>query len=242
MPSESSTPPRSSLTMARPACCSSISRDIAGPRRGRSSSPPPRPTRRSSSCRTAATRRLGVAAVRAGAQDYLLKSELNPMVLGRSVRYAIERKRSEVGARAPGAARSADRAAQPGAVHRPGPGGAGSHPPHRQPGGGPVPRRRRLQGDQRHARPRRRRPAADRARRPVPRAAASDGHRRPLRRRRVHVPVRGPRDRAARRDGGAARSAARPRVPLELGDEERSVVGQHRRHDRDRPGDRRSTT
>jgi diguanylate cyclase (GGDEF)-like protein len=39
---------------------------------------------------------LGVAAVRAGAQDYLLKSELNASVLGRSMRYAVERKRSEV--------------------------------------------------------------------------------------------------------------------------------------------------
>jgi len=39
---------------------------------------------------------IGVAAVRAGAQDYLLKSELNPSVLGRSARYAVERKHSEV--------------------------------------------------------------------------------------------------------------------------------------------------
>ncbi|HEY5428066.1 MAG TPA: EAL domain-containing protein, partial [Solirubrobacteraceae bacterium] len=39
---------------------------------------------------------LGVAALRAGAQDYLLKAELNAAVLGRAVRYAIERKRSEV--------------------------------------------------------------------------------------------------------------------------------------------------
>jgi diguanylate cyclase (GGDEF)-like protein len=38
---------------------------------------------------------LGVAAVRAGAQDYLLKSELNASVLGRSMRFAIERKRAE---------------------------------------------------------------------------------------------------------------------------------------------------
>jgi diguanylate cyclase (GGDEF)-like protein len=39
---------------------------------------------------------IGVAAVRAGAQDYLLKSELNPSVLGRAARYAVERKHSEV--------------------------------------------------------------------------------------------------------------------------------------------------
>lgn len=38
----------------------------------------------------------GVAAVRAGAQDYLLKAELNPSVLGRAVRYSVERKRAEV--------------------------------------------------------------------------------------------------------------------------------------------------
>jgi diguanylate cyclase (GGDEF)-like protein len=39
---------------------------------------------------------LGVAAVKAGAQDYLLKSELNPAVLGRAARYAVERKHTEV--------------------------------------------------------------------------------------------------------------------------------------------------
>jgi diguanylate cyclase (GGDEF)-like protein len=37
----------------------------------------------------------GVAAVRAGAQDFLLRSELSPAMLGRAVRYAVERKRSE---------------------------------------------------------------------------------------------------------------------------------------------------
>lgn len=39
---------------------------------------------------------LGVAAVRAGAQDYLHASELTPAALHRAVRYAVERKRSEV--------------------------------------------------------------------------------------------------------------------------------------------------
>jgi diguanylate cyclase (GGDEF)-like protein len=38
---------------------------------------------------------LGIAAVTAGAQDFLRRAELNPALLARSVRYAIERKRSE---------------------------------------------------------------------------------------------------------------------------------------------------
>jgi diguanylate cyclase (GGDEF)-like protein len=39
---------------------------------------------------------LGVAAVTAGAQDHLLRSELHPALLTRAVRYAVERKRAEV--------------------------------------------------------------------------------------------------------------------------------------------------
>jgi diguanylate cyclase (GGDEF)-like protein len=39
---------------------------------------------------------LALLAIRAGAQDYLIRSELTPALLGRSLRYAIERKRSEV--------------------------------------------------------------------------------------------------------------------------------------------------
>ncbi|HWF75367.1 MAG TPA: EAL domain-containing protein [Solirubrobacteraceae bacterium] len=39
---------------------------------------------------------LGVSAMRAGAQDYLIRNELNPDMLGRAISYAVERNRSEV--------------------------------------------------------------------------------------------------------------------------------------------------
>jgi len=38
---------------------------------------------------------VGISAVQLGAQDYLVKSSFTPSMLGRSVRYAIERKRAE---------------------------------------------------------------------------------------------------------------------------------------------------
>ncbi len=43
-----------------------------------------------------ATDELGITLVRAGAQDFLRRSELNSQLLSRAVQYAIERKRSEV--------------------------------------------------------------------------------------------------------------------------------------------------
>ena len=39
---------------------------------------------------------LGVSAMRAGAQDYLIRTEINPDMLGRAISYAVERNRSEV--------------------------------------------------------------------------------------------------------------------------------------------------
>jgi diguanylate cyclase (GGDEF)-like protein len=39
---------------------------------------------------------LGVSAMRAGAQDYLIRDELGPDMLGRAISYAVERNRSEV--------------------------------------------------------------------------------------------------------------------------------------------------
>jgi len=46
-----------------------------------------------------ADRDLGALAVATGAQDYLIKAEVDPSLLGRSVRYAIERRRADVATR-----------------------------------------------------------------------------------------------------------------------------------------------
>ena len=44
-------------------------------------------------------RNLGARAVASGAQDYLIKAEVDPSLLGRSVRYAIERRRADIATR-----------------------------------------------------------------------------------------------------------------------------------------------
>jgi serine phosphatase RsbU (regulator of sigma subunit) len=46
-----------------------------------------------------ADRNLGALAVASGAQDYLIKAEVDPSLLGRSVRYAIERRRADIATR-----------------------------------------------------------------------------------------------------------------------------------------------
>jgi serine phosphatase RsbU (regulator of sigma subunit) len=46
-----------------------------------------------------ADRSRGALAVASGAQDYLIKAEVDPSLLGRSVRYAIERRRADVATR-----------------------------------------------------------------------------------------------------------------------------------------------
>ena len=46
-----------------------------------------------------ADRDLGALAVATGAQDYLIKAEVDPSLLGRSVRYAIERRRADIATR-----------------------------------------------------------------------------------------------------------------------------------------------
>ena len=93
-----------------------------------------------------------------------------------------------------------------------------------------LPRPRRLQGDQRHARPRRRRPAAGRGRPPA-RAARSPARApgRPDGRRRVRDPGRGldrrPATSSTVAETGAGRAVA---TPFRIGGHQLSVLGQHR--------------
>ena len=46
-----------------------------------------------------ADRKLGARAVASGAQDYLIKAEVEPSLLGRSIRYAVERRRADIATR-----------------------------------------------------------------------------------------------------------------------------------------------
>ena len=59
---------------------------------------------------------MGIAVVRAGAQDYLVRSELSAPRLARAVSYAVERKRSEAALALQALHDPLDRAAQPGPV------------------------------------------------------------------------------------------------------------------------------
>ena len=133
-------------------------------------------------------------------------------------------------ARPPRAARRAHRPAQPHAVPRP-----------PRPGAAPlragaargvavaVPRPRPLQGRQRLARPRGRRPAAGRRRQRLSAAAAPGRHGRALRRRRVHGAVRGRRRRRATRRAIAQRLARRVRASRSRSQDGEVVpAGEHR--------------
>ena len=80
--------------MAPPACCSLPPTSGAAFRAGAvRSAAPDAPDHRALG---RGDEELGLAAVKAGAQDFLIRSELNPALLVRAVRFAIERKRSEV--------------------------------------------------------------------------------------------------------------------------------------------------
>ena len=107
-------------------------------------------------------------------------------------------------ARARVAARRADRAAQPHDARHRDHAGAGGRRAHRAVRGHRAGRPGPLQGDQRHARPPRRRPARARRRSAAARRAAPRRRRRPARRRRVRRPGGGPGRPARGRGGGGS--------------------------------------
>jgi FixJ family two-component response regulator len=96
-------------------------------------------------------REIDLEAMRAGAADYLAKSEMTAPLLDRAIRYAIERHRAE--RRLAEMARPADRPRQSGPVPGLSDQDPGSRRPPSQAGGGHAARSGSFQDHQRHPRP-----------------------------------------------------------------------------------------
>ena len=147
---------------------------------------------------------IAVQAVHEGAQDYLVKRAGHRRA-GAALRALRDGAQARAGgAGPPGAARLADRPAQPDPADGPHRAGAGARRANQLARGPAVPGPGPLQAGQRQPGPRRRRPAA------VPRGRAPEEpdppvrHRGPLRRRRVHGAVRPGRGRPPGDPGGRA--------------------------------------